>query len=168
MEPWILQSDFSTCVCHLKWNAFPESHLPNNTSKMLAVISRRFWISFEKRRVYRSWIMSTSDVCGVITKMFFLGKPMKWQAMVLRFQRHNWISLYGLSFNLAALERLAATLYDTFIHQRVFSMAKPHRGLFISRISVAIDPGSFLGSPAREYPVARISPSPVHPISRFR
>lgn len=50
--------------------------------------------------------MSTSDVCGVVTKMFFLGKPTRWQAVVLRFQRRDWTSLYGLSFNLAALVRL--------------------------------------------------------------
>lgn len=50
--------------------------------------------------------MSTSDVCGVVAKMFFLGKPTRWQAVVLRFQRRDWTSLYGLSFNLAALVRL--------------------------------------------------------------
>lgn len=37
-------------------------------------------------------------------------------------------------------------------------MAKPHRGLFISRISVAVDPGSFRGSSTCGYPVTRISP----------
>lgn len=71
---------------------------------MQTVISHRFWTS---KMVYRSWIISIFSVCKVVVKIFLLNKPTKWRGgKVLRFQRRNWISLYGLSFNLAALERL--------------------------------------------------------------
>lgn len=54
--------------------------------------------------------MSTAGVCGAVARMFLHGKPdppgTAAGNAVLRSQRRDCISLYGLSFNLAALERL--------------------------------------------------------------
>lgn len=95
----IMRVPFKTkCFLELTW------HLLNNI-KMQAVIShRRFWTS---EMVDRSWIMSIFGVCEVVAKSCFSWTNLRGGgAAVLRFQRRDWISLYGFSFNLATLERL--------------------------------------------------------------
>lgn len=104
----VVHCENSPCARHFsnKMSRKKSQHLFNNAWKTQAAIAHR--LDYRPGRDGISIMDNVNiGVCAELSrKMFFSSKPMRWQAAVLRFQRRDWISLYGLSFNLAALVRL--------------------------------------------------------------